>query len=158
MEMPCSSDFHNDRNVPWLSDTYLLSKAINKWAEVILWFCCITWKWFLYGAHLYKGLCALIQVKEKPERTVTGSVRIPSLIFTLVFFSFFCPLDLETKSEIQKLAKSLFPSYCAQDLVFSSNLPASWFTPGHWWLSDSLRHWMDFVGVMLGLYTVTICS
>lgn len=112
---------------------------------------------FLYGFHLYKGLCAFIQVEEKIKRTVTGSVRIPSLIFTLFCFSFFCLFDLQIKSEIQKLAKSSLPSYSVQDLVTFSNVLASWFIPGHWWLSDSFRYWMDFAGVMLGLYMFLLC-
>lgn len=94
---------------------------------------------------------------------VTGSVRIPSLIFTFFCFSFFCPFDLQIKPEIQKLEKSLFSSYCTQAVVIFPNLLACWFIPGHWWLSDFLRHWMDFVEVMLGLhmflakYSVNLC-
>lgn len=85
-------------------------------------FAALPGRWFLYGVHLYKDLCALVQLKEKPKTTVTGSVRIPSLIFTLLCFSFFCLFDLQIKSEIQKLAN--FISLLLILSSFLTSLPA----------------------------------
>lgn len=116
-------------------------------------------RWFLYGL----ACDSLFRWRRNSNFRVTGPVRIPSLIFTLFCFTFLCPFDLKIKSEIQRQAKSSFPFCCAWGIAISSNLLATSFIHGHWWLSDSRMHRMDFAGVMLGLHhflvknTVKVC-